>query len=196
LAYSMTVISEPRRPHTEPSSRPMTPPPCSSTSKDLKANNFETSLFTLWAQGLKPGAFKAAGQLNPTCTAPAADDHHALGHLRERQRAGGGDDGFLVHVDAGQRRGLGARGEDHALGADGLQRAVLRGGDHLSTGSASPHFTHVGQPALTLHTLVSQPSLYTRYTLYTPEWNDNPGVGGVTTLVGRYGAVQNTGDEI
>mmetsp|Transcript_22894 Transcript_22894/g.36821 ORF Transcript_22894/g.36821 Transcript_22894/m.36821 type:complete len:259 (-) Transcript_22894:475-1251(-) len=27
LEYSMTVISDPRRPHTEPSSRPMTPPP-------------------------------------------------------------------------------------------------------------------------------------------------------------------------
>ena len=53
-----------------------------------------------------------------------ADHHHALRHLRQRQGAGGGNDGLLVDGDAGDRRDLGAGGNHDVLGFDRLLLAV------------------------------------------------------------------------
>jgi hypothetical protein len=56
-----------------------------------------------------------------------ADHEQPLRHLRQRQRAGGGDDRLFVDVDAGQRRHVGAGGNDHGLGLERLLLAVDEG---------------------------------------------------------------------
>ena len=55
-----------------------------------------------------------AAQLQPDDA--CADDHHFLGDLAQLQRAGGGDDDFLVHFDARQGRRLGPGGDDDVFG--------------------------------------------------------------------------------
>ena len=49
----------------------------------------------------------------------AADHDHALGHLRQLERAGGIDDPLLVDLDAGQRSHRRAGGDDDVLRAHG-----------------------------------------------------------------------------
>mmetsp|Transcript_4930 Transcript_4930/g.20106 ORF Transcript_4930/g.20106 Transcript_4930/m.20106 type:complete len:376 (+) Transcript_4930:97-1224(+) len=79
---------------------------------------------------LRPEAAPHASELEPDDA--AADDDHALGHLLQVERPGGGDDRLLVNLHARERRGFGARGEDDVLGADRLGGAVLLGDDHLA----------------------------------------------------------------
>jgi hypothetical protein len=54
-----------------------------------------------------------------------ADDEQALGHFLERQRAGGGDDLFLVDLDARQVHRDRAGRNDDVLGLDGLARPLV-----------------------------------------------------------------------
>ena len=56
-----------------------------------------------------------------------ADDEQALGHFRQRQRAGGGNDARLVDVDAGNAGDLRAGGDDDLLGLDNVLFAVDEG---------------------------------------------------------------------
>ena len=58
-----------------------------------------------------------------------ADDHEALRHALELERAGGGDHHLLVDLDARQAGHVGARGDDDVLRLEHLVRAVL--GRHL-----------------------------------------------------------------
>ena len=53
-----------------------------------------------------------------------ADDDELLRRLGERERAGRGDDGLLVDLDAGQARDVGAGGDDDRLGLEGRLVAV------------------------------------------------------------------------
>ncbi len=52
----------------------------------------------------------------------AADHHHRLRHLGQRQRPGGADDPFLVDLDPRQRRHVGTGGDQDVLG---LERSGL-----------------------------------------------------------------------
>ena len=54
-----------------------------------------------------------------------ADHQQPLGHLGQRQRAGGGHDRLLVDVDAGQLGHVRAGGDDDALGLQPLLVAVV-----------------------------------------------------------------------
>ena len=58
-----------------------------------------------------------------------ADDHEALRHALELERAGGGDHDLLVDLDARQAGHVRARGDDDVLRLEHLVRAVL--GRHL-----------------------------------------------------------------
>ena len=56
----------------------------------------------------------------------AGTDHEqVLGHPLEIERAGGGDDAVLVDGDAGQRHDVGAGGDQHVLGRELLDRAIV-----------------------------------------------------------------------
>ena len=55
---------------------------------------------------------------------PAPTTSRRFGHLRQRQRAGRGDDRLLVDVDAGQLRHARAGGDDDRLGLELLLLAV------------------------------------------------------------------------
>ena len=53
-----------------------------------------------------------------------ADHQQMLRHLRQRQRAGRGDDALLVDLDARQPRDVGAGGDDDGFGLERLRLAV------------------------------------------------------------------------
>ena len=55
-----------------------------------------------------------------------ADDEQPLRHALQLQRAGRGDDPLLVDLDAGERRRIGAGGDDDRLRLERLLAAVLR----------------------------------------------------------------------
>jgi len=61
-----------------------------------------------------------------------ADHHQVLGHLGNRQRAGGVEDALVVDFHARQRGGLGTGGDDDVLGGEAALAAVGGGHFHLA----------------------------------------------------------------
>ncbi len=70
--------------------------------------------------GPQPAPHRAELEANDA----GANDDQLLRRLGERQRAGRGDDDFLVDLDAGQARHVGAGGDDDGLGFERLFLAV------------------------------------------------------------------------
>ena len=67
------------------------------------------------------GAEPAPDRAHFEADVASADHRHACRHLRQRERAGGGDDALLVHLDSRKRRGDAAGRDHHRASRDGAR---------------------------------------------------------------------------